>query len=183
MYNVAMMFQHGRGTGESSQEAAKWFRKVRVQTGHAAAVLLFSKPLTFILASLTRDGLPGRKSFRAICGASEVPVVLRRLAIDQRRVTHASPAQAAETGMAPAQYSLSLCYRKGSGVPKSEEWADVWFKKVVVMRVFVVVVVVVVVVGGGGGGGGCCVVVLQTNNIAPITARACADHHCQRAIP
>ena len=32
--------------------------------------------------------------------------------------------------MAPAQYSLSLCYRKGSGVPKSEEWADVWFKKV-----------------------------------------------------
>jgi len=43
---------------------------------------------------------------------------------------HLTRPQAAETGMAPAQYSLSLCYRKGSGVPKSEEWADVWFKKV-----------------------------------------------------
>jgi len=38
MYNVAMMFQHGRGTGESSQEAAKWFRKVRFKTAAAAAL-------------------------------------------------------------------------------------------------------------------------------------------------
>ena len=27
MYNVAMMLQHGTGTGESSQDAAKWFKK------------------------------------------------------------------------------------------------------------------------------------------------------------
>ena len=37
--------------------------------------------------------------------------------------------KAGDTGMAPAQYSLSLCYRRGDGVPKSDEWADVWFKK------------------------------------------------------
>ena len=98
-YNLAVMYNNGRGVAQDYKEAVKWFRKAAEQ-GLAEA--------QFNLAMIYNNGQGVAQDYKE--------------AVNWFR-------KAAEQGLAEAQSKLALIYNNGEGIPQDYKEAVNWFRK------------------------------------------------------
>jgi hypothetical protein len=98
-YNLAVMYDTGRGVAQSYRQAVTWYRKA-AEGGLVRA--------QYNLAHMYADGLGVRQS------DTQAAAWYRK---------------AADLGDAPAQYNLATMYENGRGVPRDYQFASSWYRK------------------------------------------------------